>query len=206
MQRSDAVERSERQPLRHRRDACDGAPRLSGWQAAMGAYCSASAAALDRRVVVIATRHQCDVLPAPLRFRGHRYGSLDSIALAAVHGSSVVSERQMLRNISFFSIQAKSRPTHAAWAASMRAESKTRRRRMALSCAHHSWLACCSPERRGPAGTQVTRAVEEWSQRSLSLLVCAGRHLWPPRGARRVVHAPRVRRPSPLKAREAAQG
>ena len=65
---------------------------------------------------------------------------------------------------------------------------------------------CCSPERRGPAGTQVTHAVEKWSQRSLSLLGCAGGHLWPPRAARRVVHASRVRRPSPLKAREAAQG
>ncbi len=65
---------------------------------------------------------------------------------------------------------------------------------------------CCSPERRGPAGTQVTRAVEEWSQDGLSLLVCAGGHLWPARAARRVVHAPRVRRPSPLKTREAAQG
>ena len=75
------------------------------------------------------------------------------------------------------------------------------------SVAHatHGWH-CCSPERRGPAGTQVTRAVEEWSQRSLSLLVCAAGHLWPPHGARRIVHAPRVRRPSPLKAREAAQG
>ena len=65
---------------------------------------------------------------------------------------------------------------------------------------------CCSPERRGPAGTQVTHAVEKWSQRSLSLLVCAGGHLWPPRAARHVVHAPRVRRPSPLKTREAVQG
>ena len=65
---------------------------------------------------------------------------------------------------------------------------------------------CCSPERRGPEGTHVTRAVEKWSQRSLSLLVCAGGHLWPPRGVRRVVHAPRVRRPSPLKTREAVQG
>ena len=75
------------------------------------------------------------------------------------------------------------------------------------SVAHatHGWH-CCSPERRGPEGTQVTRAVEKCSQRSLSLLVCAAGHLWPPHGARRIVHAPRVRRPSPLKAREAAQG
>ena len=65
---------------------------------------------------------------------------------------------------------------------------------------------CCSPERRGPAGTQVTRAVEKWSQDGLPLLVGAAGQIWPPRAARRVVHAPRVRRPSLLKALEAAQG
>ena len=83
-----------------------------------------------------------------------------------------------------------------------------KRAAVAWRSAAHNTLGwhCCSPERRGPAGTHVTRAVEKWSQRSLSLLVCAGGHLWPPRAARHVVHAPRVRRPSPLKTREAVQG
>ena len=86
-------------PSRHLRDACDGAPRLSGWQAAMGASCFASGEALDRGVVGIASWPRRDVPQAPLRFCGDRCGSVYSIALAAAHGSSVVSERQMLRNI-----------------------------------------------------------------------------------------------------------
>ena len=86
-------------PSRHRRDTCDGAPRLSGWQAAMGASCFASGEALDRGVVGIASWPRRDVLQAPLRFCGDRCGSVYSIALTAAHGSSVVSERQMLRNI-----------------------------------------------------------------------------------------------------------
>ena len=99
VQRSDAVERSERQHLRHRGDACGVTPRLSGWQAAMGASCFASGEALDRGVVGIASWPRRDVLQAPLRNCGHRCGSVYSIALTAAHGSSVVSERQMLRNI-----------------------------------------------------------------------------------------------------------
>ena len=81
----------------------------------------------------------------------HRFGfvAIDAARLTRLLSlqrmSSVVSERQMLRNISFFSIQAKTRPTHAAWAASMRAESKTRRRRAEPSCTHHSWLALLQP-------------------------------------------------------------
>ena len=65
--------------------------------------------------------------------------------LSPLRESKLFQQRQMLRNIAFVSIQAKRRPTHAAWAASMRAESKTRRRRMALSCTHHSWLALLQP-------------------------------------------------------------
>ena len=81
-QRPDGGEQTGRQPLRHRRDACEGAPRLSGWQAAMGASCFASGAALDRRRVGSATWPRRDVLQAPLRFIGDRCGSLGSIALS----------------------------------------------------------------------------------------------------------------------------
>ena len=75
----------------------------------------------------IASWHICDVLPAPLRFRRDRCGSVARL-LSPLRESKLFQQRQMLRNIAFVSIQAKRRPTHAAWAASMRAESKTRRR------------------------------------------------------------------------------
>ena len=69
----------------------------------------------------------------------HRFGFvvIDAARLldcSPLRESKLFQQRQMLRNIAFVSIQAKRRPTHAAWAASMRAESKTRRRLMALSC------------------------------------------------------------------------
>ena len=60
-------------------------------------------------------------------------------------GAVLFQSARCSATFSFLSIQAKSRPTHAAWAASMRAESKTRRRRMALSCTRHSWLALLQP-------------------------------------------------------------
>ena len=62
-----------------------------------------------------------------------------------------------------------------------------KRAAVARSSVAHATLGwhCCSPERRGPEGTHVMRAVEKWSQDSLSLLVCAGGHLWPPPPARR---------------------
>ena len=71
-------------PSRHRRDTCDGAPRLSGWQAAMGASCFASGEALDRGVVGIASWPRRDVLQAPLWLSGDRCGSLARLHSAAV--------------------------------------------------------------------------------------------------------------------------
>ena len=190
-------------PLRHRRDACDVAPRLSGWQAAMGASCFASGAALDRGAGGGASWPRCDVLPAPLRFFGDRCGSLDSIALCCCLLSNVDARAATLR-FSQFRLKLDQRTRHGPHRCAL----SLKRAAVARSSVAHTTLGwhCCSPERRGPAGTQVTRAVEKWSQRSLSLLVCAGGHLWPPRAARHVVHAPRVRRPSPLKTREAVQG
>ena len=72
---------------------------------------------------------------------------IDAARLARLLSAAVLALNccWLQSNISFLSIQAKTRPTHAAWAASMRAESKTRRRRMALSCTHHSWLALLQP-------------------------------------------------------------
>ena len=206
MQRSGAVERSERPPLRHRRDACGVTPRLSGWQAAMGASCFASGAALDRRGGVIASWPQCDVLLAPLWLSGDRCGSLDSIALCCCLLSVLMAQLRRAATFRFYRLRLKldQRTRHGPHRCAL----SLKRAAVARSSVAHTTLGwhCCSPERRGPAGTQVTRAVEKWSQRSLSLLVCAGGHLWPPRAARRIVHAPTVRRPSPLKTREAAQG
>ena len=180
-----------RPPLRHRRDACEGAPRLSGWQAAMGASCFASAAALDRRRVGIATWPRCDVLPAPLRFRGHRCARLTRL-LSLQRMSSVVQSARCSATFRFsrFRLKVDQRTPHGPHRCAL----SLKRAAVAWRSVAHTTLGwhCCSPERRGPAGTQVTRAVEEWSQRSLSLLVSAGGHLWPPRGARRVVHAPRA--------------
>ena len=143
---------------------------------------------------------------APLRFCGDRCGSVYSIALAAAHGRVLFQSARCSATFRFsrFRLKVDQRTPHGPHRCAL----SLKRAAVAWrSVAHttHGWH-CCSPERRGPAGTQVTRAVEEWSQRSLSLLVCAAGHLWPPHGARRIVHAPRVRRPSPLKAREAAQG
>ena len=153
--------------------------------------------------VGIATWPRCDVLQAPLRFRGDRRGSVAANYSLCSQASNVDAPAATLR-FSRFRLKLDQRTPHGPHRCAL----SLKRAAVAWrSVAHatHGWH-CCSPERRGPAGTQVTRAVEKWSQRSLSLLVCAGGHLWPPRGARRVVHASRVRRPSPLKAREAAQG
>ena len=137
---------------------------------------------------------------------GHRCGSLDSIARISSREQMLSRQRRCSATFRFsrFRLKLDQRTRHGPHRCAL----SLKRAAVAWrSVAHatHGWH-CCSPERRGPAGTQVTRAVEEWSQRSLSLLVCAAGHLWPPHGARRIVHAPRVRRPSPLKAREAAQG
>ena len=137
---------------------------------------------------------------------GHRCGSLDSIALAAAHGRVLFQSARCSATFRFsrFRLKVDQRTPHGPHRCAL----SLKRAAVARSSVAHTTLGwhCCSPERRGPEGTQVTRAVEKWSQRSLSLLVCAGGHLWPPRAARHVVHAPRVRRPSPLKTREAAQG
>ena len=144
------LERRGCPPLRYRRDACDGAPCLSGWQAAMGASCFASAAALDRRVVVIATRHQCDVLPAPLRFRGHRYGSLDSIALAAALLSNVDARAATLR-FSQFRLKLDQRTRHGPH----RCAVQSKVARAVARCLSCNTLAAGAgtAERRGPGGT-----------------------------------------------------
>ena len=60
-------------------------------------------------------------------------------------GAVLFQSARCSATFSFLSIQAKSRPTHAAWAASMRAESNTRRRRAELSCTRHSWLELLQP-------------------------------------------------------------
>ena len=84
-------------PIRHRRDACGVAPRLRGCQAAMGASCFASAAALDRRGVGIATWPRCDVLQAPLRFRGDRRGSVAANSSLCSQASNVDAPAATLR-------------------------------------------------------------------------------------------------------------
>ena len=162
------------------------------------------AALLVKQSDIIASWPRRDVLQAPLRFVVIDAARLPRLLSAAALALKCCPHR---RNISFIPIRAKTRQMHAGRSASMRRTVETAPPSRGASVAHTTlgWH-CCSPERRGPEGTEVTRAIEKWSQRSLSLLVCAGGHLWPPRGARRVVHAPRVRRPSPLKALEAAQG
>ena len=132
-------------PLRHRRDACDVAPRLRGCQAAMGVHALRAARSWSEGWSV--TLAGLDATSFP-----HRFGfvAIDAARLTRLlslqrMGAVLFQSARCSATFSFLSIQAKSRPTHAAWAASMRAESKTRRRRMALSCAHHSWLALLQP-------------------------------------------------------------
>ena len=164
------------------------------------------AALLVKQSVGSASWPRCDVLQAPLWLSGDRCGSLDSIALAAAHGRVLFQSARCSATFRFsrFRLKLDQRTRHGPHRCAL----SLKRAAVARSSVAHTTLGWhgCSPERRGPAGTHVTRAVEKWLQRSLPLLVCAGGHLWPPRGARRVVHAPRVRRPSPLKAREAVQG
>jgi hypothetical protein len=161
VQRSGAVERSERPPLRHRRDACGVTPRLSGWQAAMGASCFASGAALDRRGGVIASWPQCDVLLAPLWLSGDRCGSLDSIALCCCLLSVLMAQLRRAATFRFYRLRLKldQRTRHGPHRCALSLK-RAAVARSSVAHATHGWH-CCSPERRGPAGTQVTRAVEK---------------------------------------------
>ena len=152
---------------------------------------------------IIASWPRRDVLQAPLWMRGDRCGSV-AVNYSLCSQASNVDAPAASRNIAFLSIHVDQRTPHGPHRCAL----SLKRAAVARSSVAHTTLGwhCCSPERRGPAGTQVTRAVEEWSQDGLSLLVCAAGHLWSPAAARRIVHAPTVRRPSPSKAREAAQG
>ena len=132
-------------PIRHRRDTCDVEPRLRGCQAAMGVHALRAACSWSEGWSV--TLAGLDATSFP-----HRFGfvAIDAARLTRLlslqrMGAVLFQSARCSATFSFLSIQAKSRPTHAAWAASMRAESKTRRRRMALSCTRHSWLALLQP-------------------------------------------------------------
>ena len=188
-------------PLRHRRDACGVEPSLGcagcrGMQSVRRYW--------SNRAVSLAGIHATSC--------PHRFG------FVVIDAAQLLDCSRLCVRASCFS-SARCSATLRLYRFRLKLDQRTphgpHRCALSLKRAAVSWRSvahttlgwhCCSPERRGPAGTQVTRAVEKCSQRSLSLLVCAGGHLWPPRAARRVVHAPRVRRPSPLKTREAVQG
>ena len=61
-QRPDAVEQTGRQPLRHRRDACDVAPRFTGVASEPLRQCSVCGAALIKRAAMVASWHRCVIL------------------------------------------------------------------------------------------------------------------------------------------------
>ena len=131
-------------PLRHRRDACGVAPRLRGCQAAMGASCFASGAALDRGAGGGASWPRCDVLPAPLRFRGHRCGSLDSIALAAAQGAVLFQSARCSATFRFsrFMLKVDQRTPHGPHRCAL----SLKRAAVAWrSVAHTTWLALLQP-------------------------------------------------------------
>jgi hypothetical protein len=191
---------SVRPPLRHRRDACGVEPSLG---------CAAAERHAVRAALLV--KHAVSLAGIYATSCPHRFGFV-VIDAARLLDCSRLCESKLSRQrrcsatlrLDRFTLKLDQRTRHGPHRCALSLKPPAVER----SSVAHTTLGwhCCSPERRGPEGTQVTRAVEKWSQDSLSLLVCAAGHLWPPRAARHVVHAPRVRRPSPLKAREAVQG